>query len=336
MLENLHMQKKFKRMRESSYNPTGGNADFVAIKGRNAHSLPILQGPGIIRHIWLTLNSESVNVYREIEMVMHFDGAENPQVHVPLADFFLFGHGLLVDVNSIPIQVSRQPHLNTYPYSGGMNCVFSMPFAEAAKIEFRNCGNALIKFFYYVDWESHEALPEPVMHFHATLNEENTKTPERQIPQLHNSSNAEIINKSWKENYTFLDVDGYEGHYVGTGLSIECKPGCAGKWWEGDDMFAIDGEDWPPRLHGTGTEDYFNLAWGFRKVECRPEYGITCIEKKPKDVSQIDGRFSMYRFHINDPIPFTKSICASIEHGHANDCEAYYRSVAYWYGRKIR
>lgn len=26
-------------------------------------------------------------------------------------------------------------------------------------------------------------------------------------------------------------------------------------------MIFIDGEAWPPSLHGTGTEDYFNLAW---------------------------------------------------------------------------
>jgi phage protein U len=32
-------------------------------------------------------------------------------------------------------------------------------------------------------------------------------------------------------------------------------------WYgEGDDMIFIDGEQWPPSLHGTGTEDYFNTA----------------------------------------------------------------------------
>lgn len=100
-------------------------------------------------------------------------------------------------------------------------------------------------------------------------------------------------------------------------------------------MFVIDGEPWPPRLHGTGTEDYFNLAWGFRQVECRPEYGVTFIDKSEEDRDPADGRISMYRFHLSDPIPFTESLHASIEHGHANDCEAYYRSVAYWYGRPL-
>ncbi|MCF7849860.1 MAG: DUF2961 domain-containing protein [Kiritimatiellales bacterium] len=77
------------------------------------------------------------------------------------------------------------------------------------------------------------------------------------------------------------------------------------------------------------------MAWGFRNVECRPEYGVTFIEKREDGVDQIDGRFFMYRFHLCDPIPFKRSLHASIERGHANDYEAYYRSVAYWYGRAV-
>ena len=99
-------------------------------------------------------------------------------------------------------------------------------------------------------------------------------------------------------------------------------------------MFVIDGEPWPPRLHGTGTEDYFNLAWGFRRVDCRPEYGVTYLQKSEQDRNQIDGKFTVYRFHMSDPVTFTRSLHVSIEHGHANESNALYRSVAYWYGRK--
>ena len=30
-------------------------------------------------------------------------------------------------------------------------------------------------------------------------------------------------------------------------------------------MIFIDDDTWPPSLHGTGTEDYFNHAWGMQK-----------------------------------------------------------------------
>ena len=43
------------------------------------------------------------------------------------------------------------------------------------------------------------------------------------------------------------------------------------------------------------------------------------------------GKHSMYRFHIEDPIYFNKSLVFSIEHGHANDRSGDWTSVAYWY-----
>jgi len=30
-------------------------------------------------------------------------------------------------------------------------------------------------------------------------------------------------------------------------------PADPGKWWEGDDMIFVDGEAWPPAIHGTGN-----------------------------------------------------------------------------------
>src|SRR5947208_9380055 len=37
------------------------------------------------------------------------------------------------------------------------------------------------------------------------------------------------------------------------------------------------------------------------------------------------------RFHLDSPISFTKSLRATIEHGHADDRGDNYYSVAYWY-----
>jgi signal transduction histidine kinase len=43
------------------------------------------------------------------------------------------------------------------------------------------------------------------------------------------------------------------------------------------------------------------------------------------------GKWSMYRYHIEDPVRFRESIKVTIEHGHANDQSNDYSSVAYWY-----
>src|SRR6185312_16725614 len=43
------------------------------------------------------------------------------------------------------------------------------------------------------------------------------------------------------------------------------------------------------------------------------------------------GLIAAYRWHIEDAIPFGKSIRFTIEHGNQNDTRADYSSVAYWY-----
>ncbi len=43
------------------------------------------------------------------------------------------------------------------------------------------------------------------------------------------------------------------------------------------------------------------------------------------------GKSSYYRFHIEDPIHFRKSIKVTIEHGHNNNRADDISSTAYWY-----
>ena len=73
------------------------------------------------------------------------------------------------------------------------------------------------------------------------------------------------VNTTGDENYVILDTEG-AGHYVGCVLNIDNFDASNQVYtWpgEGDDMIFIDGEAWPPSMHGTGTEDYFGMAWGF-------------------------------------------------------------------------
>jgi hypothetical protein len=94
-------------------------------------------------------------------------------------------------------------------------------------------------------------------------------------------------------------------------------------------MFFVDGEPWPPRLHGTGTEDYFCGAWNYNALQrtfSAPYFGYHF-----KTNADYTGKHSQYRFHIEDPVRFKKSLLFSIEHGHANDREGDWCSTAYWY-----
>jgi hypothetical protein len=205
-----------------------------------------------------------------------------------------------------------------------------MPFHRRADLRLRNETQKPIALYYYVDWEKHPSLAPETRLFRATFNQEKTAPPEGAPAPPPGGCDSRVTNPSDAENYVFLDVEA-EGHYVGTSMGVHARSGEAGRWWEGDDMFVIDGEPWPPRLHGTGAEDYFNMAYGFRKEFSTPFHGITTLIRDNPNQIYCNGRFSAYRFHVPDPIPFTQSIRASIEHGHANSCDHEYRSMAYWY-----
>src|SRR5439155_21222450 len=91
-----------------------------------------------------------------------------------------------------------------------------------------------------------------------------------------------------------------------------------------DEMIYVDGEK-SPSIIGTGTEDYFSSGWYFdRGLYSAPFHGVTIKDTKL-------GRVAAYRWHIEDAMPFRKSIRVTIEHGTENEVEADYSSVAYWY-----
>ena len=92
-------------------------------------------------------------------------------------------------------------------------------------------------------------------------------------------------------------------------------------------MFFIDGEPWPPSLHGTGTEDYFNTSWSPEHLFSHPFFGLARVGGSLGWL----GRAHLYRFHITDPVFFHKSLRFSIEHGHNNNLTLDLASVAYWY-----
>jgi hypothetical protein len=89
-------------------------------------------------------------------------------------------------------------------------------------------------------------------------------------------------------------------------------------------MIWVDGYKWPPDLHGTGSEDYLNQAWGMQRNAFRHN-GSSIYEP------DTEGYQTSYVFHLENPIRFEKEIRATIEHGHGNHLRNETSSVAYWY-----
>ncbi|MCX6563567.1 MAG: DUF2961 domain-containing protein, partial [Candidatus Aminicenantes bacterium] len=169
----------------------------------------------------------------------------------------------------------------------GYNCYWPMPFHTRGLITITNEGSKNVRSFYYhIDYTENEPLSEKMAYFCAQYKNE--------FPE-----------KSGRD-YLILDAQG-EGHYVGTVLSARSR---SPLWFgEGDAKFYVDGEK-TPTIQGTGTEDYFLMAWGLDE-RLFPNFGCTYMSTPSDDLG---AAYSLYRWHVADPVRFTKSLRFEIEH----------------------
>ena len=198
-----------------------------------------------------------------------------------------------------------------------------MPFRKRARIELINESSEPHWQYFYVDYEKTSEIAADRGFFHTEFRRENpfggwgheikVNTPEANIVNMERTA--------WENNYLIVETTG-RGHYIGCNLSVT---NFQGTWWgEGDDMIWVDGYKWPPDLHGTGSEDYLNQAWGMRP-NAFGRNGSSIYEHNT------GGYQTSYVHHLENPVRFTEEIRVTIEHGHGNHLANEMASVAYWY-----
>lgn len=295
LLGDLALPRRGVAKHEGSWDRSHGNGDLRRVTPGQTITLFDHQGAGIVRRFWVTIAPRSeMTIHRQAILRMYWDGEQTPSVEVPIGDFFGVGFGEQVDYISLPLNET----------SGGYNCYWPMPFHKSARWTLTNLSGKTIDAFYYnIDFTGYKKLPKDMRHFHAQWRRENPTKP--------------------KQNYTLLEATG-KGHFVGAAMFMQNRRGRGLGFLEGDEMIYIDGEK-EPSIYGTGTEDYFSSGWYYdRGLYSAPYHGINIKDTRL-------GRVSTYRWHIEDAMPFKKSIRVTMEHGHANDHEGDYSSVAYWY-----
>ena len=316
-LAGLVQPQDYVLKRASSYDRSGGNADSRQIAAGETLTLLDEAGPGVVSHLWITIASRDPHHLKALVLRMYWDGEASPSVEAPIGDFFGLGLGEYFLYQSTPLLVAPEKALN---------CFFPMPFQKHARITVSNEGSEKVDAFYFnIDYRSYpRPLPADTLYFHAQYRQ---AAPAKGWTNQWRSNGDALVNQkknlTGEDNYVWLEAKG-RGHFVGVTMSVEENQD--GWWGEGDDMFFIDGEA-TPSINGTGSEDYFSGAWDFGSHP----FSYPLFGAPVKGDESAGSRSSVYRFHLDSPITFTKSLRATIEHGHANVRSDNYFSVAYWY-----
>ncbi len=326
-LDFARIDKTRRSGRASSTSPAGDNRDRLSIVRGTTERLLDVQGAGCITHIWITCHSLEPFYLRKCLLKMYWDGETDPSVEVPIGDFFGMGHAETSTYASLPMVMAPSEGM-------GLNCYLPMPFSNGARIEVTS-QNSLTetRLYYNIDYEIWDEPRQDLGRFHAQWRRQNPCDGILEPPEMsdHTLQHAGT-NLDGEGNYLILEAQG-AGQFIGCSLNIHnLRRSKNGHNWygEGDEMIWIDedneGKHWPPTIHGTGTEDYFNTAWAPREKFESPFFGL--IRPGGPDFS---GFISWYRWHLADPVRFTRSIRVSIEHGHANRRSDDYSSTAYWF-----
>ena len=316
-LWNLTSPHDYRLERSSSYDRRGGNDDARPIPPGETLTVLDESGPGVITHVWFTISSSEELHLKKLVLRIYWDGESTPSVETPIGDFFGLGLGEYHLYQSVPLSVGADNALNSY---------FVMPFRKHARMTVTNEGTKRTDAFYFnIDFRAcTQALPASTLYFHAQYRQAAPASGWTSDWKHNGDPNVnERPNPAGADNYVWMHATGH-GQYAGVTMSILQNQD---DWWgEGDDMFFVDGET-RPSINGTGAEDYFLGAWGFGTHAF--SYGLYGAPVKGGETA--GSKTSVYRFHLDSPITFTRSLTATIEHGHANHRSDNFYSVAYWY-----
>jgi hypothetical protein len=297
----------------------------VGIKPGESLVLADVDGPGAIQQIWMTPTGN----YRFAILRFYWDGEETPSVEVPIGDFFASAYthyNSYAPLNSLPVCVNPGNAFNSY---------WEMPFRKHCKVSLENIGLEAMTIFYQINYCLTD-VPADAAYFHAQFRRSNP------LP--------------YKSVHTLLDGVCGQGHYVGTYMAWQVNNN--GWWGEGEIKFYLDGDlpggvvgrhirehggECYPTICGTGTEDYFCGSYNFENKATKQYQEFTTAYAgmphvvRPDGVYQANTRFSLYRWHVMDPVRFKQDFAVTMQAlgwragGRYLPAQDDIASTAYWY-----
>lgn len=320
-----------------------GHWDFRNIKAGESWEFPIMEGPGYITSIWMTVAARLIEIIRRKRVPAHkylwinvyYDGADTPAISAPIGHFFGNGTTRYVHFDSKFVGMS----------SGGYYSFLPMPFAKSCRVVMENRHKKKnIPFFYgAIGYMQIPGLSQETGCLYAQY-------------RTSDFIGSEDVKGERIPNNPHLMLEENEGpgRFIGTTLTIypnhPIKSRIKGPYFlfpylEGNLKVYVDDEvvDQGPdiiekpigiskgtqSIECTGVEDYFLSGFYYITGPFSALYHGCPVR------SALSGVVSQYRFHEADPYPWNNRIRMTVTHGEFDNVDCRMESLAFYY-KKVR
>lgn len=258
-----------------------------------------LDEPGRIVGMEIDGGTSFEGLYKDVILSARWDNEKVEAIYSPVSDLFgyAFGKGAMRSI------VMGKQGTSNY-------CYLPMPFDKSASLK--------------MIYKRRSEVQQSPISVNVKVYYNNVKRNAREEGKFYSVWHQEKTPLG--EFHRFFAQKG-KGHYVGTIHQAQgLRPGMT-LFFEGDDSTYVDNK---MRLHGTGSEDYYNGGWyalldRWDRGNSLPIHG--CL-----DYSLPMGRTGGYRFFLSDKMSYEKNIYHAMEHGEVkNNFPVDYTSVSFFY-----
>jgi hypothetical protein len=252
-----------------------------------------IEGPGTIRHMWMTGGwKDNPELLRSTVVRAYWDGQKHPSIECPVGDFMGLAHGKVT---------SYQSYVHSVGENAALNIWLPMPFIRGAKITLTNESKTPFVLFYQIDYTINDKHDENTGRLHVCFRRENPTT--------------------LREDFEILPTRKGKGRFIGAVIGIRTL---YTDWWgEGEIKIYMDGDKEFPTICGTGSEDYIGLSYGIQQTAflnhgCNLNFSSgSAIKVKDLNTGKLKEMhrqyISMYRWHLPDPVYWEKECRITIQ-----------------------